>query len=250
MARSRASTSSPCRRPTGSDRGRSTSTRSGCGPTRPGRPSSGSARRASGSTSRRRFGMEFAPQTNAHLALHVDDVAAARAELEAKGVEFHGETFDTGVCHMAFFSDPDGNALMLHHRYAPREGGRRVVITVERADFVSVPVTDMERSIALLRRDARACRECPRRRAGPSSSSARTSRSTSSTRRTSATSSRRRTPRRSRCACRTWPPARQALEAKGVAFVGETFDTGVCHMALFRRPGRQRADAAPEVRAP
>ena len=67
------------------------------------------------------FGMEFAPQTTAHVALGVDDVAAARAELEARGVEFHGETFDTGVCHMAFLSDPDGNALMLHHRYAPRD---------------------------------------------------------------------------------------------------------------------------------
>jgi len=68
------------------------------------------------------FGMEFAPQRNGHIALHVDDVAAARAELEAKGVEFSGETFDTGVCHMAFFQDPDGNDLMLHHRYAPRTG--------------------------------------------------------------------------------------------------------------------------------
>jgi len=66
-----------------------------------------------------RFGMTFAPQKNAHLALHVDDVAAARAELEAKGVEFAGEIMDTGVCHMAFFTDPDGNDLMLHHRYAP-----------------------------------------------------------------------------------------------------------------------------------
>ena len=89
--------------------------------------------------------MEFAPQKTAHLALHVDDMAAARAELEAKGVEFAGETFDTGVCYMAFFEDPDGNALMLHHRYAPREE-QRLVITVERTDFVSVPVTDMERS--------------------------------------------------------------------------------------------------------
>ncbi len=53
-------------------------------------------------------------------ALHVDDVAKARAELESRGVEFMGDTFDTGVCHMAFFHDPDGNALMLHHRYAPR----------------------------------------------------------------------------------------------------------------------------------
>jgi catechol 2,3-dioxygenase-like lactoylglutathione lyase family enzyme len=66
-----------------------------------------------------RFGMEFAPQKNAHLALHVDDVAEARAELEAKGVTFVGETLDTGVCHMAFFTDPDGNDLLLHHRYAP-----------------------------------------------------------------------------------------------------------------------------------
>jgi catechol 2,3-dioxygenase-like lactoylglutathione lyase family enzyme len=68
-----------------------------------------------------RQGMPFAPQKNAHPALHVDDVAAARAELEAKGVEFAGETFDTGVCHMALFTDPDGNDLMLHHRYKPRE---------------------------------------------------------------------------------------------------------------------------------
>jgi predicted enzyme related to lactoylglutathione lyase len=55
------------------------------------------------------------------VALHVDDVAAARADLEAKGVSFQGDNFDTGVCHMAFFADPDGNALMLHHRYMPRE---------------------------------------------------------------------------------------------------------------------------------
>jgi catechol 2,3-dioxygenase-like lactoylglutathione lyase family enzyme len=67
------------------------------------------------------FGLEFAPQTTAHLALHVDDVATARADLEAKGVAFEGDVLDTGVCHMAFFSDPDGNALMLHHRYSPRE---------------------------------------------------------------------------------------------------------------------------------
>ena len=67
-------------------------------------------------------GMPFAPQKNAHLALHVDDVAAARAELEAKGVTFPMDTIDTGVCHMALFTDPDGNDLMLHHRYAPASG--------------------------------------------------------------------------------------------------------------------------------
>ncbi len=71
-----------------------------------------------------RVGMTFAPQKNAHPALHVEDVAAARAELEAKGVVFFGEIMDTGVCHMAFFTDPDGNDLMLHHRYASYEGSR------------------------------------------------------------------------------------------------------------------------------
>lgn len=65
-----------------------------------------------------KMGMAFAPQKNAHPALHVDDVPAARAELEAMGVEFFGEIMDTGVCHMAFFTDPDGNDLMLHSRYA------------------------------------------------------------------------------------------------------------------------------------
>ena len=66
------------------------------------------------------IGQAFAPSP-AGLALRVPDVAAARAELEGKGVEFDGETLDTGVCHMAFFKDPDGNALMLHRRYAPKE---------------------------------------------------------------------------------------------------------------------------------
>jgi predicted enzyme related to lactoylglutathione lyase len=66
-----------------------------------------------------RFGGEFQPQPNGIALLHVEDVEAARAELEAKGVEFSGETFDTGVCHMANFIDPDGNVLVLHKRYAP-----------------------------------------------------------------------------------------------------------------------------------
>ena len=66
-----------------------------------------------------RFGMQFEPYKGGLALLHVDDVASARAELEAKGVEFVGETFDTGVCHMATFTDPDGNQLVLHNRYAP-----------------------------------------------------------------------------------------------------------------------------------
>ena len=66
------------------------------------------------------FGIEF--QRHSHpIALHVDDVEAARSDLEGKGVKFHADTMDSGVCHMAYFSDPDGNALMFHHRYAPPE---------------------------------------------------------------------------------------------------------------------------------
>jgi catechol 2,3-dioxygenase-like lactoylglutathione lyase family enzyme len=65
------------------------------------------------------IGREFSARQQP-IALHVDDVEAARAELEAAGVSFHGETIDSGVCHMAIFNDPDGNVLMFHNRYAPR----------------------------------------------------------------------------------------------------------------------------------
>ena len=66
------------------------------------------------------FGLEF--QRHSHpIALHVDDVQAAREALEAKGVTFVADNIDSGVCHMAYFSDPDGNALMFHHRYKPRD---------------------------------------------------------------------------------------------------------------------------------
>ncbi len=65
-------------------------------------------------------GREFAP-SGSPIALRVADVADARAELEGAGVEFLGETIDSGVCHQAPFKDPDGNVLILHHRYAPRD---------------------------------------------------------------------------------------------------------------------------------
>jgi len=68
------------------------------------------------------IGQQFtAPHTSA-LALRVPDVDEAKRALEEKGVQFFGDTFDTGVCHMAMFADPDGNQLMLHRRYAPQEG--------------------------------------------------------------------------------------------------------------------------------
>jgi catechol 2,3-dioxygenase-like lactoylglutathione lyase family enzyme len=64
------------------------------------------------------FGQEFKPH-GLPIALAVDDVEAAREHLQAAGVTFFGETLDSGVCHQAFFNDPAGNTLDLHHRYAP-----------------------------------------------------------------------------------------------------------------------------------
>jgi catechol 2,3-dioxygenase-like lactoylglutathione lyase family enzyme len=65
-------------------------------------------------------GIEF--RANDHpIELRVDDVEAARAELESRGVAFEGGTIDSGVCHQAYFQDPDGNALAIHHRYASKD---------------------------------------------------------------------------------------------------------------------------------
>jgi catechol 2,3-dioxygenase-like lactoylglutathione lyase family enzyme len=65
---------------------------------------------------------EFVP-SSAPIALRVDDVDEARRKLEAAGIEFGMDTLDSGVCHQAFFRDPDGNALILHRRYAPLADG-------------------------------------------------------------------------------------------------------------------------------
>ena len=66
------------------------------------------------------IGGTFTAPHTASIALRVPDVAVTRKELEAKGIAFEGEIFDSGVCHMAHFHDPDGNVFMLHRRYAPQ----------------------------------------------------------------------------------------------------------------------------------
>jgi predicted enzyme related to lactoylglutathione lyase len=76
------------------------------------------------------------------LALRVSNVAEARAELEQDGQEFAMDTFDSGVCHGAPFSDPDGNPLQLHRRYAPSEPFEVPVQEIQRTDFVGVNVRD------------------------------------------------------------------------------------------------------------
>jgi catechol 2,3-dioxygenase-like lactoylglutathione lyase family enzyme len=80
------------------------------------------------------------------LALRVPDVAAARTELEAADVEFSMDTFDSGVCNGAPFSDPDGNPLLFHRRYAPSEPFEPPAQEVERTDFIGVNIRDHARA--------------------------------------------------------------------------------------------------------
>ena len=69
------------------------------------------------------MGIDFSPLPFGAIALRVPDVAAAKKTLQEAGVEFKGEIFDSGVCNGAVFTDPDGNGLLLHHRYAPYTDG-------------------------------------------------------------------------------------------------------------------------------
>ena len=71
------------------------------------------------------IGLEFEPLPFGSIAIRVPDVEAAKAELQENGVEFSGDTWDSGVCHGAVFKDPDGNGLLLHHRYEPYRDGRQ-----------------------------------------------------------------------------------------------------------------------------
>jgi catechol 2,3-dioxygenase-like lactoylglutathione lyase family enzyme len=70
-----------------------------------------------------KHGMAFSPLPFGAIAIRVPDVAEARRKLEDAGVEFKGEIWDSSVCHGAAFADPDGNGLLLHHRYAPYADG-------------------------------------------------------------------------------------------------------------------------------
>jgi extradiol dioxygenase family protein len=76
------------------------------------------------------------------IAIGVPDVNDARSRLEDAGVQFTRDTFDSGVCHGAPFADPDGNPILLHHRYAPLGTWEIEVNDVERTDFIGVNVRD------------------------------------------------------------------------------------------------------------
>jgi predicted enzyme related to lactoylglutathione lyase len=166
------------------------------------------------------------------LALGVDDVAESRERLEQAGVEFHGDSFDSGVCHGAPFRDPFGNPLQLHHRYAPLDPFVGSVDGVQRTDFVGVPVTDRDRGIEFygetlgLRRNSLAHPEWPEFEAGNVTILLTTPEQTGVEFRPGAYAVALRVP--------DVAAAKQRLETRGVS-VGppEVFDSSVCHMAFL-----------------
>ena len=169
------------------------------------------------------------------LALGVDDVADARSRLEAAGVEFAMDTFDSGVCHGAPFEDPFGNRLQLHHRYAPIDPYTVPQKRVERTDFVSIPVTDRERAIEFygetlgLARNEKAHPEWPEFEPGNATVLLVTPEQTGSEF----------TPSAYGVALRVPDVAEEMerLEGAGVPFLQEeVFDSSVCHMGFLSDP--------------
>lgn len=169
------------------------------------------------------------------LAFGVPDVAEARAELEAKGVAFEADPFDSGVCHGQPFADPDGNRLLLHHRYAPLERWEPPATRVERTDFVNVPVTDRARGVEFygetlgLERNPLSSDEWPEFHVGPTTILLTTPEQTG-------------TPFRAgdyAVSLRVGDVGgeMERLRAEGVEFqFPEPYDSSVCHMAFLRDP--------------
>jgi catechol 2,3-dioxygenase-like lactoylglutathione lyase family enzyme len=169
------------------------------------------------------------------LAFGVADVAESRAQLEGAGVEFAGDTFDSGVCHGANFIDPFGNRLQLHHRYAPLEPYEPPVTVVERTDFVNVPVTDRAQGLAFytetlgLERTPLASAEWPELQVGEATLLLTTPEQTGAPFRAGDYAVALRV--------RDVPAAMESLRGKGVEFqFPEAYDSSVCHMAFLRDP--------------
>ncbi len=173
------------------------------------------------------------------LALRVPDVAEARRELEGSGVEFAMDTFDSGVCHGAPFTDADGNRLLLHRRYAPLDAWDPPATEVQRADFAMIVARDKERALEFygdtlgLPRQPNAHEDWPEFETGNLTLSVvgyeQIGRETFE-------------PNTGAVALRVSEVAatRQRLEGAGVEFRGETMDSGVCHLAVFTDPDGNR----------
>jgi predicted enzyme related to lactoylglutathione lyase len=173
------------------------------------------------------------------IALRVPDVATARQALEQAGVEFAGETFDSGVCHGAPFTDPDGNHLLLHRRYAPLEAWQAPPTDVQRADFAMIVTQDKERALRFyeetlgLPRQPNAHEDWPEVETGSLTLSIvgyeQIGRPEFA-------------PNTGAVALRVPDVAatRSRLEDAGVEFRGDTLDSGVCHLAVFTDPDGNR----------
>ena len=169
------------------------------------------------------------------IALGVEDVDAARATLEAEGVDFGAETFDSGVCNGAGFSDAAGNRLLLHHRYAPLEPWSPPEQEVERTDFIGIPVTDRPAGVEFygdvlgLERNPLAHEEWPEFEPGNVSLLLNTPEQTGVEFKPSDYSVSLRVP--------DVAASMERLQSRGVEFLfPEPYETGVCHMAFFRDP--------------
>jgi predicted enzyme related to lactoylglutathione lyase len=169
------------------------------------------------------------------IALRVPDVEAARNELEQAGVEFPMDTFDSGVCHGAPFTDPDGNRLLLHRRYAPSETWDAPKTDVQRTDFLSVTVTDKPRAVEFyggtlgLSRDELADDDWPEFAGENVGMVLSTPEQTSTEFKPSAFTIALRVP--------DVAASMERLRGEGVEFgFDEVYDTGVCHMAFFKDP--------------
>jgi catechol 2,3-dioxygenase-like lactoylglutathione lyase family enzyme len=169
------------------------------------------------------------------IAFGVDDVAAGRATLEGAGVEFDGESFDSGVCHGAVFTDPMGNPLQLHHRYAPLETWEAPAGEVERTDFIGVPVTDKPQGMEFyggtlgLKRNERSSDEWPEFEPGNATVLLNSPEQTGDTFRAGNYS----------IALRVADVAAtmDRLRGAGVQFeYPQVYDSSVCHMAFFKDP--------------
>jgi predicted enzyme related to lactoylglutathione lyase len=173
------------------------------------------------------------------IALRVPDVDEARGALEDAGIEFAMDTFDSGVCHGAPFTDPDGNQLLLHRRYAPVEPSDLPPTEVQRSDFAMIVVRDKDRALRFygetlgLPRQPNAHEDWPEFETGNLTLSVvgyeQIGRETFE-------------PNTGAVALRVpdVSATRQRLEGAGVEFRGETMDSGVCHLAVFTDPDGNR----------
>jgi catechol 2,3-dioxygenase-like lactoylglutathione lyase family enzyme len=173
------------------------------------------------------------------IAIGVADVAEARGKLEAAGVEFGGGTFDSGVCNGAGFTDPAGNRLLIHHRYAPLDPWDPPPTGVERTDFIGVTVTDKPAALAFygdtlgLERNPRASGDWPEVETGNVALNFHTPDQTGDAFE----------PSDYAVALRVADVAEsmERLQAAGVEFeFPEAYDSGVCHMAFFKDPDGNR----------